>query len=58
MKHSAHGFLRPFRVLQAMHISAHAAHACFFLVLSVFPALVLIFGLLRYTALLPEDLKA
>lgn len=56
MKHSAHGFLRPFRVLQAMHISAHAAHACFFLVLSVFPALVLIFGLLRYTALLPEDL--
>ena len=56
MKHSAQNFLRPFRMLQAMHISAHAAHACYFIVLSIFPTLVLMFGLLRYTALQPEDL--
>lgn len=45
-----------FKTLQAMHISTHAAHACYFIVLSVFPMLVLMFGLLRYTALKPEDL--
>lgn len=44
------------RILQTMQISAHAAHACFFMILSVFPILVLMFGLLRYTALQPEDL--
>lgn len=42
--------------LRAMEISAHAAHACYFLVLAVFPLLVLMLGLLRYTALQPEDL--
>jgi len=42
--------------LRQMHISTHAAHACFFIILSVFPMLVLMFGLLRYTALQPEDL--
>lgn len=42
--------------LRAMHICIHAAHACYFIVLSVFPTLVLVFGLLRYTALQPEDL--
>lgn len=42
--------------LQEMHISTHAAHACYFIVLSVFPMLVLMFGLLRYTALQPDDL--
>lgn len=42
--------------LKDMHISTHAAHACFFLILSVFPMLVLMFGLLRYTALQPENL--
>lgn len=42
--------------LRAMEISAHAAHACYFIVLSVFPLLVLMLGLLRYTALQPEDL--
>ena len=56
MKRSAKDWLRPFRVLQAMHISAHAAHACYFIILSTFPTLVLIFGLLRYTAIKPEDL--
>ena len=51
MQHS-----RPLALLQSMHISAHAAHACYFIVLSIFPTLVLMFGLLRYTALQPEDL--
>ena len=45
-----------FRDMRAMHICVHAAHTCYFIVLSVFPTLVLMFGLLRYTALLPEDL--
>lgn len=44
------------QLLRDMHISAHAAHACFFLILSVFPLLVLMLGILRYTALQPEDL--
>ena len=44
------------RTVRAMHISTHAAHACYFIVLSVFPALVLMIGILRYTALRPEDL--
>lgn len=48
--------LQAFKSLQAMHISTHAAHACYFLALSVFPMLVLMFGLLRYTALQPQDL--
>mgnify|MGYP007037215080 CR=1 FL=1 len=42
--------------LRAMHICIHAAHACYVIVLSVFHTLVLVFGLLRYTALQPEDL--
>lgn len=56
MKRSAAQWLRPLKILQAMQISAHAAHACYFIILSVFPALVLLFGLLRYTALQPEDM--
>ena len=42
--------------LRSMQISTHAAHACYFIVLSVFPMLVLTLGLLRYTSLQPEDL--
>lgn len=49
-------WLRRLSALQAMHISTHAAHACYFIVLSVFPLLVLMFGVLRYTALQPDDL--
>lgn len=49
-------WLRRAQTLRAMHISTHAAHACYFIVLSVFPTLVLIFGILRYTALRPGDL--
>ena len=49
-------WLQPLRMLHRMHISTHAAHACYFLVLSVFPMLVLMIGLLRYTSLQPENL--
>lgn len=49
-------FKKWLRVLRSMNISAHAAHACYFIVLSVFPSLVLIIGMLRYTALTAEDL--
>ena len=40
---------RFFREVRRMNISVYAANACFFLVLSVFPALLLILGILRYT---------
>lgn len=49
-------WLRHLQTLRAMQISTHAAHACYFIVLSVFPMLVLMFGILRYTALQPDDL--
>ena len=39
------------RTLAKMKIPQHAAHACYFIVLAVFPALVLLLGLLRYTGL-------
>lgn len=39
------------RALAQMKIPQHAAHASFFIVLAVFPALVLLLGLLRYTGL-------
>lgn len=44
------------RRLQAMGIPGHAANAGYFIVLSVFPTLVLILGLLRYTPLDAGDL--
>lgn len=44
------------QLLREMQISTHAAHACYFIVLSVFPLLVLMLGILRYTALQPGDL--
>ena len=43
------------RWLSGMEISIHASHACYFIVLAVFPALTLLLGLLRYTALKPAD---
>lgn len=43
-------FLRP------MHIPLHSAYTCFFLILSLFPGLLLLLGLLRYTAIGIEDL--
>lgn len=42
--------------LRAMEIPTHASHSCYFIVLSFFPALTLILGLLRYTALEAADL--
>lgn len=44
------------RELQKMEISVHSAHACYFLVLSLFPTLVLLLGLLRHTGLQAADL--
>ena len=44
------------RKLQTMGIPGHAANAGYFIVLSVFPMLVLILGLLRYTRLDAGDL--
>lgn len=43
-------FLRP------MQIPLHSAHTCFFLILSLFPALLLFLGLLRYTGYGVQDL--
>ncbi len=45
-------FLRP------MRIQLHSAYTCFFLILSLFPGLLLFLGLLRYTSLGVEDLMA
>ena len=45
-----------FRRVQKMGIPNHAANAGYFIVLSVFPALVLILSLLRYTSLDAGDL--
>lgn len=39
------------RRLSKMHISVYAAHASFFIILSLFPLLVLMLGLLRYTGI-------
>lgn len=37
--------------IQQMHIPLHAANAGYFIILAIFPALVLVLGLLRYTGL-------
>ena len=44
----ATGFIK---ALAQMRIGLHAAYACFFIVLSVFPLLVLLLSLVRYTGL-------
>ncbi len=44
------------RRIRDMRISEHAANAGYFMVLSVFPALVLILSILRYTSLDARDL--
>lgn len=49
-------FINYVRQIKAMEIPIHASYACFFIVLSMFPALVLVLGMLRYTALEPSDL--
>ena len=40
----------------SFHVELYAAHACFFIVLSLFPTLVLLLGLIRYTGLDAESL--
>ena len=42
--------------LKPMRIPLHSAYTCFFLILSLFPGLLLLLGLLRYTRLGVEDL--
>ncbi len=44
------------RQVRELQVPLYAANACFFLVLSVFPALLLLLGLLRYTPLEVERL--
>ncbi len=44
------------RAIRSLHITTYAGYAGYFIILSVFPALVLMLGFLRYTPLKPEDL--
>ena len=44
------------RFLQPMGIPLHSAHTCFFLVLSLFPSLLLLLGLLKFTGIGVADL--
>lgn len=44
------------RYVTGVNISAYSASACYFIVLSIFPALVLLLGLLRYTGLSVDTL--
>jgi membrane protein len=44
------------RFLKPMQIPLHSAYTCFFLILSLFPGLLLLLGLLRYTDLGPREL--
>ena len=44
------------RLVQALQIPLYAANACYFIVLAVFPALLLFLGLLQYTTLEVERL--
>ncbi len=45
-----------FRFLFGLSVPVYASHACFFIVLAVFPSLVLLLSLLRYTGLQVENL--
>ena len=49
-------WIRYYRRVAGMGIPVHAGYACFFMVLSLFPALVLVLGVLRFTALEAADL--
>lgn len=44
------------REVRSLHITTYSGYASFFIVLAVFPTLVLMLGLLRYTPLDPGDL--
>ena len=45
-----------FRDLAALHVSVYAANACYFIVLALFPALLLLLSLLHYTPLEVEQM--
>lgn len=45
-----------FRQIRSLHITTYAGYASYFLILSLFPGLVLMLGILRVTPLGPEDL--
>lgn len=45
-----------FRNIQSLQVPLHAANACYFIVLAVFPALLLLLSLLRYTPMEVERL--
>ena len=47
---------RSWHCVSDMNIPVHSAHACYFIILSLFPSLVLLLGILRYTSLQPENL--
>ena len=47
--------VRSFRHIRSLHITTYAGYASYFVVLAVFPTLVLLLGLLRYTSLQPGD---
>ena len=42
--------------IRSLHITTYAGYASYFMILSVFPTLVLVLGILRDTPLQPEDL--
>lgn len=46
------------RSIGDLKVSIYASHACYFIVLSLFPSLVLLLGLLRYTGIQVENLTA
>ena len=48
--------IRVGRTVSGLRVGLHAASACYFLVLAVFPALLLVLGALRYTHLEVEQL--
>ena len=58
VKQSLRPWLGALRSLAALHVSQYAASAGFFILLSSFPALVLLLGLLQYTGLRVENLVA
>lgn len=49
---------RALRRLAAAEVGVYAANAAFFILLSLFPAMLLLIGLLQYTPLSPDDLQA
>ncbi|HIT34322.1 MAG TPA: YihY/virulence factor BrkB family protein [Candidatus Faecousia intestinigallinarum] len=55
-KYLAHRGLHAMNAIARLHIPLHAANAGYFIVLAIFPALVLLLSLLRFTPLQVEDL--